>query len=198
MKRTGDELEALSSEIRDDIAEFRREAPADDVMVTVRRRWAESAANEPRATVVRLSSAHKGMFIAAFALASAAALMVAPMASHHAVLPVVEARAQEVSVVLPASGGAWVHLPWNASHHEDHSATVSLDAPGQLAINLPHGAAPACRSPRCVYEWTSHAPHASNPPLRVHIHEPGRYEFRVMHACRQRRVHERFIVLAMR
>lgn len=203
MKSHDSKLEPLSDDVRRGIEAFREERPSDTLLESVRHRQdAPAQSDTPRkgASIshLRRVSSQGGMFMAAFALATAAAVVVVPGVVSRQALLSVETHAQEMSVVLPARGGAWVHLPWSAHHHEDRSATVSIDAPGHLAMHLPSGLANSCGGQRCVYSWVSHAPHSANTPLRVQIHEPGRYEFSVVHTCRRRRVHERFIVLAMR
>jgi hypothetical protein len=94
-----------------------------------------------------------------------------------------------------------VHLPWRLHDHPS-PASVHLETPAHATVHQSaalavRDARPACDGDRCVYRFVAPANHPAE-PLRVQIHSPGRYEFRVTHASRSRLFQEHFVVLATR
>ncbi|MET0403144.1 MAG: hypothetical protein ABW123_12110, partial [Cystobacter sp.] len=105
---------------------------------------------------------------------------------------------RHVSFELSAATNGWLELPWAHGLHSGEPATVHLESPAELNLHLHAAELPAmrlvgCEGGRCIHQFTADTG-AEATPLRVRIHKPGRYEFRVSHASDARQVREHFLV----
>lgn len=108
---------------------------------------------------------------------------------------------RELYVSLPEAGVGWVELPWNLAAHDGGDAMVHMEVPASLDLrrdsDLPALLLVGCEGDRCVHKFKTPTG-AAVQPLRVRIHEPGRYEFRISHVSAASRVDEHFVVVANR
>ncbi|OJT24880.1 hypothetical protein BO221_10795 [Archangium sp. Cb G35] len=109
--------------------------------------------------------------------------------------------ARHLSVQIPEEGFGWVELPWNIDNHPEGTAVVHMETPAEMnfhehhAEHLPALQLVSCEADRCLHQFEAPSGSAAQ-PLRVRIHKPGRYEFRVSHASDERQINERFVVEA--
>ncbi|HYO66545.1 MAG TPA: hypothetical protein VEU33_10720 [Archangium sp.] len=109
--------------------------------------------------------------------------------------------ALHLSVQLPREGFGWVELPWNIDEHPEGRAVVHMETPAEMnfhehhAEHLPALQLVSCEEDRCLHQFEAPSGPSAQ-PLRVRIHKPGRYEFRVSHASDDRQINERFVVEA--
>lgn len=109
--------------------------------------------------------------------------------------------ARHLSIELPAEGFGWVELPWNIDEHPEGKAVVHMETPAEMnfheyhAEHLPALQLVSCEGERCLHQFEAPSGRAAQ-PLRVRIHKPGRYEFRVAHASDARHISEHFVVMA--
>ncbi len=108
---------------------------------------------------------------------------------------------RHVSIQLPKDGSGWVELPWSIDEHPEGMATVHMETPAEMnfhehhAEHLPSLQLVSCEGDRCLHQFEAQSGPSAQ-PLRVRIHKPGRYEFRVSHASDDRRINEHFVVEA--
>ena len=107
--------------------------------------------------------------------------------------------ARHLSVQIPREGFGWVELPWNIDDHPEGKAVVHMETPAEMnfhehhAEHLPSLQLVSCEADRCLHQFEAPSGPSAQ-PLRVRIHKPGRYEFRVSHASDDRQINERFVV----
>jgi hypothetical protein len=108
---------------------------------------------------------------------------------------------RHLSLQLPKEGFGWIELPWNIDEHPEGRAVVHMETPADMnfhehhAEHLPALQLVTCEGDRCLHQFeVPSGPSAQ--PLRVRIHKPGRYEFRVSHASDDRQINEHFVVEA--
>jgi hypothetical protein len=108
---------------------------------------------------------------------------------------------QHVSFQLPAGGVGWVELPWRIGAHPEGKAVVHMETPAEMnfhehhAQHFPSLQLVSCEEGRCLHQFEAPSGPSAQ-PLRVRIHKPGRYEFRVSHASDDRHIDEHFVVEA--
>jgi hypothetical protein len=106
-------------------------------------------------------------------------------------------RYEEHDVVLGEDGQAWVDLDlW--THHHEHPATVHIDAPASMDVEIPAGAeSPAadCDRDRCQHQFVTDGPpgHSS---VRVRVRAPGRHAITIEHTSPSHHVRGHFLVHA--
>lgn len=109
--------------------------------------------------------------------------------------------ARHLSVQIPKEGFGWVELPWSIDDHPEGKAMVHMETPAEMnfhehhAEHLPALQLVSCEADRCLHQFEAPSGPSAQ-PLRVRIHKPGRYEFRVSHASDDRQINERFVVEA--
>ncbi|MCY1074268.1 hypothetical protein [Archangium lansingense] len=108
---------------------------------------------------------------------------------------------RHVSIQLPKDGFGWVELPWSIDAHPKGMAMVHMETPAEMnfhehhAEHLPSLQLVSCEGNRCLHQFEAQTGPSAQ-PLRVRIHKPGRYEFRVSHASDDRHINEHFVVEA--
>lgn len=108
---------------------------------------------------------------------------------------------RHLSIQLPDEGYGWVELPWSIDEHPEGRAVVHMETPAEMnfhehhAEHLPALQLVSCEGARCLHQFEAQSGPSAQ-PLRVRIHKPGRYEFRVSHASDDRHIHEHFVVEA--
>ncbi|WP_375770603.1 hypothetical protein NR798_06810 [Archangium gephyra] len=106
---------------------------------------------------------------------------------------------RHLSIQLPKEGFGWVELPWNIGDHPEGKAVVHMETPAEMnfhehhAEHLPALQLVSCEGDRCLHQFEAPSGPSAQ-PLRVRIHKPGRYEFRVSHASDDRQINEHFVV----
>lgn len=210
----------LPPRAREDFAAFRDERPSDELMGRVRDALAaaergegghRSPSRSETSRVVALRPAHLAFTLTAFAAAAMAIVGMrvrassTDLAATHATAALAGAPSSvQVTVRLAGEGPTWVHLPARLAEHGSSATTVHIDVPATQAqhaepalgdAHLPRTCMGALCSHRVVAEVGSGRVHE---PLRVRIHQPGRYEFRVTHASHAHMQHDHFVVLATR
>lgn len=217
----------LPTRAREDLSAFRSVKPSDALMARVQSALAAAEQKSPPSpgggeretsefrapavggTVTSLAEFERRRRarwsgVGGMALIAAAAAGVFALRSPHAQQSAMANRPVEVSVRLGADGPAWVHLPARLHEHGGVATTVHVDVPAHQAENaqpalgeenLPRTCMGALCSHRAVASLEGGTAHA---PLRVRIHQPGRYEIRVTHASHAHMQHDHFVVLATR
>lgn len=206
MSRPDEELPPLDPPIRFAVQAFRQVKPSP----ALERRLSSAldAAAEGRAPAKATREPSRGpmpmsrlVLIASVAGLLLASLYGLKVAGHWGASA--SASPKEVAVQIPDEGHAWVELPATA-HIDAHPATVYLDTPASVALNLPspsgENAKPhtMCTEQRCVHRWSPVASVTHRPTPRVRISEPGRYEFTMTHVSPNVSRRERFVVHAKR
>lgn len=204
MNQHRDPLPPLDPSVREAIEAFRQTRPSPQLEARISAALASPDARAPRdALPLRRSRGPRVLTALVFA---GAALGVAALAvvvrEQHAVAPRTThtVAPREIAVTLPPAGATWVNLPWRLASHTEPEATVHVEA-NECMVFHAQPEVPAIeierKGERCMHRWVTRTGSAET-PLRVQIHNPGRYEFRVTHASRSRLFHEHFVVLATR